>query len=85
MTIQLGDKARDSITGFEGIAVARTAWLYGCVRLTLQPEKIGKDGKMLESATFDEPQLILVKSVKPALSLATGGPRPEPTRSKDPK
>lgn len=91
MTINLGDKARDQVTGFTGIAVARTVWLHGCVRVTLQPQSLDKDGKPLESQTFDELQLALVKAgvvqatpeVKRAAS--TGGPRPEPVRGRDPR
>jgi hypothetical protein len=82
--IQLGDKARDTITGFTGICVAKTEWLHGCTRVTLQPDKIGKDGKIPESHTFDEPQL---EPVKPKFfkrgRTDTGGPRPEPEVHKD--
>lgn len=37
--VNLGDKARDPISGYEGICVARTHWLNGCVRATLQADK----------------------------------------------
>jgi hypothetical protein len=60
--INLGDRAKDIITGFEGIAVAKTSWLYGCDRVTLQPETIGNDGKIPENCTFDVMQLKLVKA-----------------------
>lgn len=78
MSVKLGDRVRDLITGFEGIVVARCEWLYGCVRLTVQPEKL-KDGKQLETATFDEPQLKVMKvgvveHMKPSLA-PTYGPR----------
>ena len=29
---ELGSRVKDSITGFEGFAVSRTEYLYGCVR-----------------------------------------------------
>ena len=83
-TIQLGDKARDTVTGFEGICVARTDWISGCARLTLQPPT-SKDGKIPDAQTFDEPMLALVKRAALAVGpKKTGGPRPEPTRASTP-
>lgn len=32
---QLGDKVRDAITGFKGIAMAQTTWLNGCRRIII--------------------------------------------------
>ena len=83
--INLGDLAKDTVTGFEGICIARTEWLNGCARITLQPKGLDKDGKPIESHCFDEMQLKLVKakSYKPARD--TGGPRPSPQRRADPK
>lgn len=79
--IKLGDKVKDSVTGFTGIAIARTTWLHGCDRLVVQPEGQTKDGKLFENYTFDEKQLVLVKSAvvkteakTPSLK-RTGGPR----------
>lgn len=60
--IKLGDRIKDAVTGFTGIAVARTEWLHGCVRWTVQPEKLGKAGNVQDGFVFDEPQLIIVKA-----------------------
>lgn len=60
MKINLGDEVKDKVTGFQGIAVATHQYLQGCVRISIQPT-IDKDGKMADSATFDEPQLELIK------------------------
>jgi hypothetical protein len=57
--IELGDVARDTITGFTGVVYADTKFLHGCRRLSLQPQEL-KDGRPLEGGTFDEPQLELV-------------------------
>lgn len=84
-TIELGDVAKDNITGFTGVLVAKTIWLHGCVRLTLQPQTLNKDGKVIESDTFDEQRVVLVKKVKAAGTVDTGGPRPAPTRERTPK
>lgn len=85
MAIKIGDRARDTITGYEGIVVARTEWLNKCIRLTIQTEEL-KDGKPIENYTFDEEQVALVRagahvSQKPA---QTGGPTPEPARHAPP-
>jgi hypothetical protein len=80
-TIQLGDKAKDTVTGFTGICVARTDWISGCARLTIQPHA-DKDGKIPEAQTFDEPMLQLVKSgVIDMGPKKNGGPRPEPRQA----
>lgn len=82
--INLGNKARDKVSGFEGICVARTEWLNGCWRLTLQPQGVDKDGKPQDSHTFDEFQLQFVDFGLSAGSKDTGGPRDEPVRARDP-
>jgi hypothetical protein len=57
----LGDELKDSVTGFTGVAIAKTDWIHQCTRWTLQP-KVGKDGKIPDNATFDEPALVLLKA-----------------------
>ena len=87
-TIKLGDKVKDVYSGFEGTAVARTVWLYGCSRITIAPDKVGKDGKVMDSYTFDEPQVKVVKARKPVDTTARkttrklGGPKPAPQRGR---
>ncbi len=46
--IKLGQKVRDTITGMEGTAVARTEFMYGCVRIAVQPAEL-KDGTPVDS------------------------------------
>ena len=77
--INLGDAAKDSMTGFEGIVVCESQWLHGCRRLTLQPQAL-HDGKPVESQTFDEPQVVRVEASVFQPTVNTGGPRPEPLR-----
>ncbi len=77
--IELGKQYTDSITGFTGIATARTVYLNGCVRVALQG-KVDKDGKIAEAEWIDETQLI-PKSAVPADApkiTETGGPGPVP-------
>jgi hypothetical protein len=52
--IDLGDIAKDSVTGFQGMVIGRSRYLYNVDRLTLQPREL-KDGKRQESRSFDEP------------------------------
>ena len=82
--IQLGDIAKDTVTGFEGVVIGITQWLYGCRRISIQPREL-KDGKPIEHVSFDEPQVEVIRQgavasveTQPAIA-RTGGPRPEPT------
>ena len=63
MVVKMGDLVKDSVSGFEGIAVAEHRYLNGCTRITVQP-KVDKEGKLPESCTFDEPQLLVMKFEK---------------------
>lgn len=78
--LSLGDLARDTISGFTGVIIAKTYWLNGCVRLTVSPKEL-KDGAPIESHSFDEAQLELVSRAATAIRVTErGGPRPEPRR-----
>lgn len=59
-TIQLGDRVKDSITGFTGIVTVVSYWLNGCIRVGVQPEEM-KDGKPGEAQHFDAVQLRIVE------------------------
>jgi hypothetical protein len=54
--IKLGHEYKDVISGFTGIAIAKTEWINGCVRVTLSP-KLDKDGKFQDSVCLDIEQL----------------------------
>ena len=76
--IQLGQEVKDIVSGFIGIAVGRHEYLQGCTRITVQPP-VGKDKKLPESATFDEPQIEVIGKKKIVLAHGrkdTGGPMP---------
>lgn len=83
-TINLGDKARDTITGYTGICIGRFEYLNGCVRIQLLPTKLDKDGKPGDGAVIDEPQLELVKRANRPLAKPSGGPRDNPASRRDP-
>lgn len=81
--IELGDEAKDTVTGLVGVVVARTQWLTGCARIVLQP-KCKKDNEMKPNAEFDEPQVVLVKRAKKPKEKKEddiGGPRQMMTKN----
>ena len=81
--VKLGRKYRDTISGFEGTAVAITEWLYGCRRVGLAPHEL-KDGQLIENQWFDEQQLVEVMGDGDRVALPRdpgvnpGGPRQDP-------
>lgn len=48
----LGDRAKDVITGFEGIVTGRCEYLTGCEQVLLIPP-VDKDGKRVDGEWFD--------------------------------
>lgn len=56
---ELGQKARDIITGLEGIITSRTEYLTGCIHCGIQPQSL-KDGKMIDPEWIDQSRLVLV-------------------------
>jgi hypothetical protein len=80
--IKLGDEAKDRISGFVGIVVADTTWLNKCRRLTIHSRDM-KDGRPIDSCTFDEDDVLYVgPGVNEVVKQPTGGP---PSRGADPQ
>ena len=76
--IELGDEVKDLVSGFKGVAVAKHSYLQGCDRISVQPP-VDKEGMLLDSQSFDEPQLIVVKkgkvtAAKKSANKPPGGP-----------
>ena len=61
--INLGDKVKDKITGFEGIVISKVIHINGCVRYEVKPQVL-KDGKTIESEWIDEKQITVKSKVK---------------------
>lgn len=59
--IRLGDRVRHLVSGFGGIAVARCAYLSGCIQFGIKPP-VDKDGKMIDVAYLDEGELEIVET-----------------------
>lgn len=55
----LGKKARDKITGFEGIIIGKTTYLYGCGCYGITP-KAKEDGSILDTCWFDEGRVEII-------------------------
>ena len=83
MTIKLGDKVIDKISGFDGISTAIARYLNGCTRILIEPTKLDEDGKLLKSVWFDDAQVEVVKVHEFASGKKkVGGPaRSDPRRS----
>ena len=87
--VQLGDLARDKITGFTGVVECISEWLNSCRRITITPIEL-KDGQPMESRTFDGPQVEVVEAGyfdKPRIKKGekTGGPSIPPANRPDPR
>jgi len=82
--IKLGQKVRDEITGYTGIAVARTEWLYGCVRVTVQSSEL-HNGMPVEAYIVDEPQLEVVTEKEVLNPIMGHGDRPNVKRQRSPE
>jgi len=70
------ETVKDTITGFVGMVIGVTEWDNGCVRYIVQSRKLDKDGKPIESQTFDEQNLVSVKATPSSANAsgARGGP-----------
>ena len=79
MSIKLGDTVKDYITGFTGIAGARTEYLTGCIQFGVIPKTLNKDGKPQVWEWFDESRLMVKKIDSSEAKLGgDGGPQPMP-------
>lgn len=69
--IELGSLVEDCITGFTGIAVARTEFGYGCIHIGVQAQGLTKEGDPIPAQTFDDQRIEVLESSK------TAWPKPE--------
>lgn len=80
--VKLGSKVRDTITGYEGIATARSEFLNGCVSIQITRTEMTKDGDA-KADWFDEQRVALVEEnvfrAQPSPATA-GGPQSYPPR-----
>ena len=69
--VKLGDKVKDSITGFLGVVTGISKYLNGCISILVTSNKLSSDGKEV-SEWFDEQRL---DSKSEAIA---GGPQKRP-------
>lgn len=86
--IELGNKVKDTITGFMGIATARCEYLHGCVCF----EVTGKlrDKQVMDPVWFDESRLVKARKTRKRTTAPRhkhkkyGPPKPPMRRSRPP-
>lgn len=87
--IELGREVQDRITGYSGIAIAKTTYLQGCNRILVQPKISNGKVTIPDAQSFDEPDLEVVgDGVLPKLEpkpKKNGGPRPTTSRARMPE
>lgn len=74
----LSDKVKDRITGFKGVVVARTEYMTGCRRYSLQDPKLSKDGKPQDWQAFDEDSLEFDGKIKHKIKRPGGVVKSDP-------
>ena len=74
--LKIGQRARDTISGFEGIVYGITEYLHGCRHICIKPTGLDKDGAPQKVQWIDEPQCEIVQAAT-ALEQSgdTGGPK----------
>lgn len=77
-TIQLGDRARDRITGFAGVVTGRCEYITGCDQVLLAPQ--AKDGDFKESRWFDLDRCELIEAAAFPPATVSNPSRPGPDR-----
>lgn len=74
--IELGVKARDVITGFEGTVASRTQHITGCDTYSLHPP-LRPDGRLEDGRIFDDQRIEVLNAVPVTLPASTS-PEPKP-------
>jgi hypothetical protein len=82
--MKLGEKVRDKITGYEGIAYARTEYLNGCIRIGIQ-DRLKQDGTVPDMEWGDQSEIEVTKKEKQIKGKDPGGPIPKPRQIIDPR
>ncbi len=57
----MGDKAKDQITGFEGVITGKAEYISGCSQVLLAPA-VNKDGEFREGQWFDLQRIEVIRT-----------------------
>ncbi len=80
----MGEKYRDSMTGFEGTCAGICEYLYGCRQALIVP-LLDKDGRKVDGEWIDEQRLVDAGSLRAVDPIASsGGPQDHPTGAPHP-
>ncbi len=86
MKVELGQKVKDQITGFTGVATGRVEYTTGCKQVLVQPPA-KPDGDFVDNRWFDEDRLeitdatvIVLKPERAASDGPIGFDTPAPRR-----
>ena len=60
--INLGDRVKYKVDGFQGIVTGITSYLQSCRQVLITPESLNKDGEKIAGRWVDEPWVVLVKA-----------------------
>ena len=80
--IELGMMVREEITGFSGMVVGRSEWLWGCVTIGVLSGEL-KDGKPVPEQWFDEGRIVEIEEAEqrePPEEITGGPARSVPSR-----
>lgn len=73
--IKLGDKVKDTITGYEGVCTHITNFLNGCRRIGIQGNKLDQNNLPCDVYIVDEVTVEVIEpKVKKSVQNKTGGP-----------
>lgn len=61
VTVELGDQAKDPVTGFEGIVTEKTVFLNGCTQIGLTPKIDKTTGNRRDKEAFPAARVKLIK------------------------
>jgi len=76
----LGELVKDRVTGFSGVVVCQSTYLTGCLRYSIQSQKLEK-GVPTDWVQLDEDQLVsLKKNIDLKVKTPAGPPRFEAER-----
>lgn len=62
--INLGNRVKHLYNGFEGVAIRRIEYLYGCAQISVDATKLSKDGTPIDIQVFDEQALETTEKAK---------------------
>jgi hypothetical protein len=62
MTIEFGDVVKDTVTSFQGVALARMTALHEATQIRIHPQTLSTDGVIIGSVWIEETRLVKVEN-----------------------